>query len=107
MARLTSLLAVALAACTPVLAKIIPIQAIDVAFVPNTTTAAVGDELEFSFMPHNHSVVMGTFDDPCQPVKTGGFYSGFFVVAEGEGVGFPYGNNLLPILNPRQKLYSR
>ena len=67
-------------------AKIIPINVIDEAFEPNSTKAAVGDILEFHFLPHNHSVVMGDFNVPCQPAAIGGFYSGFKVVDSGEDV---------------------
>jgi len=74
------------AACAAVTAKIIPIQVLDDVFEPNSTAAAVGDVLEFHFMPHNHSVVMGEFGQACQPAATGGFYTGFKVVNEGEDV---------------------
>ncbi|OAA63567.1 extracellular serine-rich protein [Niveomyces insectorum RCEF 264] len=46
-------------------------------FSPDSVTAAVGDVLDFHFHPTMHSVVMGDFDNACQPAKTGGFYSGF------------------------------
>jgi len=75
-----------LAACRAVTAKTIPIKVLDDVFEPNATTAAVGDILEFHFQPHNHSVLMGSFDQPCQPAKTGGWYSGFKVVHDGEDV---------------------
>ncbi len=81
-----SILGLAVAAMGVVQAKIIPINAVDLKFEPNTTTADVGDVLEFHFMPHNHSVVLGDFTDACQPAKEGGFYSGFFAVSEGEAV---------------------
>jgi hypothetical protein len=52
-------------------------------FQPNDLTAAVGDILEFHFggpgkgvLGGNHSVALGTFDDPCVPAP-GGFWSGF------------------------------
>ncbi|KAK3358548.1 hypothetical protein B0T24DRAFT_489805, partial [Lasiosphaeria ovina] len=54
------------------------------AFDPELVSAAVGDILEFHFFPINHSVVMGDFNSPCVPVKTGGFFSGFLYVASGE-----------------------
>ncbi|KAK3389917.1 extracellular serine-rich protein [Podospora didyma] len=48
-------------------------------FTPNTTTAKVGDYLEYHFhTATQHSVVAGDFASPCTPAKTGGFYSGFF-----------------------------
>jgi plastocyanin len=54
-------------------------------FKPNSVTAKVGDILEFHFMPANHSVAMGTFDDPCSPTANG-FFSGYVPVASGESV---------------------
>lgn len=61
-------------------AKIIPVKStVDAPFFdPTNTTAEVGDIVEFHFAAHNRSVVMGSFDHPCQPVATGGFFSGFF-----------------------------
>lgn len=53
-------------------------------FSPNELKAAVGDVLEFHFYPSNHSVVQGDFDNGCQPVTTGGFFSGFFPTSSGE-----------------------
>ncbi|KAK0710081.1 hypothetical protein B0T26DRAFT_627022, partial [Lasiosphaeria miniovina] len=49
-------------------------------FSPESTTAAVGDVLEFHFFRYfpSHDVAMGDFDSPCTPAKTGGFYSGIF-----------------------------
>lgn len=64
----------------------IRIDAKNLAFEPNVVSAEVGDVLEFHFLPNNHSVVMGDFDDPCQPVKTNGFYSGYHPVESGEAV---------------------
>lgn len=55
-------------------------------FTPNTVTAAVGDILEYHFHPPMHSVVQGDFGSPCQPAKSGGFYSGFVTVSSGEAV---------------------
>lgn len=45
-------------------------------FSPNSTTAAVGDTVEFKFHPEQHSVVKGVFDKPCQAATTDGFFSG-------------------------------
>jgi plastocyanin len=45
-------------------------------FDPSSTTAQVGDVLEFHFFPRNHSVVQGSFDQACNPLS-GGFFSGF------------------------------
>ncbi|GFP54457.1 hypothetical protein ACSS6W_002257 [Trichoderma asperelloides] len=53
-------------------------------FTPDSVTAKVHDILEFHFHPINHSVVMGDFANPCQPAKTGGFFSGFQPVSSGE-----------------------
>jgi plastocyanin len=55
-------------------------------FSPTTTTAAKGDVLEFHFVPRNHSVVAGDFNNPCQPAAAGGFFSGFVPVDSGESV---------------------
>ena len=49
-------------------------------FKPNTTTAAVGDTVEFSFWPKEHSVAVGAFANPCQAATTGGFFSGMVPV---------------------------
>jgi plastocyanin len=57
-------------------------------FQPETTTAAKGDILKFHFVPRNHSVVAGDFNNPCQPAATGGFFSGFVPVSTGEPVSF-------------------
>ncbi|KAK0714765.1 Cupredoxin [Lasiosphaeris hirsuta] len=69
---------------TPASARIISIIAKDFAFDPEIANAAVGDILEFHFLPRNHSVAMGDFDNPCQPAATGGFFSGFLPAATGE-----------------------
>lgn len=62
-------------------AKIVTIKSLaDTPFFdPTNTTADVGDVLEFHFMAHNRSVVMGDLENPCQPIASGGFYSGFFI----------------------------
>jgi len=49
-------------------------------FTPNTITAADGDVLEFVFGSANHSVVMGDFNNACQPATSGGFFSGFISI---------------------------
>jgi plastocyanin len=56
------------------------------AFSPSEITAAVGDVLEFHFYAKNHSVARGDFANPCHPVTTGGFFSGYMTIASGEGV---------------------
>lgn len=45
-------------------------------FVPNDIKANVGDSIEFSFFPKNHSVTQSSFADPCHPLA-GGFFSTF------------------------------
>ncbi|KAI0126107.1 Cupredoxin [Xylariales sp. AK1849] len=56
-------------------------------FDPDSVTAAKGDILEFHFLPLNHSVAVGDFDNACQPVKEGGFFSGFYpTTAESETI---------------------
>lgn len=47
--------------------------------------AAIGDTVVFRFGgpgPQNHSVIQGSFSQPCFPLP-GGFYSGFMPVAPG------------------------
>lgn len=56
------------------------------AFTPNSVTAAKNDTLEFHFHSLNHSVVQGDFSNPCKPVSTGGFFSGFMPTSSGENV---------------------
>ena len=46
-------------------------------FSPDSVTAKTGDVLEYHFHgPLPHSVAMGDLSSPCNPAKTGGFYSG-------------------------------
>lgn len=52
-------------------------------FDPNTTTAAIGDIIEFRFWARNHSVVAGHFTQGCVPASRGGFFSGFIPTAAG------------------------
>lgn len=52
-------------------------------FDPNTTTAAIGDIIEFRFWARNHSVVAGHFTQACVPASRGGFFSGFIPTAAG------------------------
>jgi hypothetical protein len=54
-------------------------------FVHPNFPASVGDVVVFGFGgpgPQNHSVVQGTYSNPCFPLD-GGFYSGFMPVAPG------------------------
>jgi len=63
-------------------------------YSPNNITSLIGEVIEFSFNPavsafspgfrsgrannlQNHSVVQSSFQDPCHPLSTGGFSSGF------------------------------
>ncbi|KAF4624260.1 hypothetical protein G7Y89_g13916 [Cudoniella acicularis] len=48
----------------------------DLAFSPNSSTAAMGDTLEFHFFAGGHSVVSSTFNSPCIP-SSNAFYSGY------------------------------
>ncbi|KAM7218534.1 Cupredoxin [Rhypophila decipiens] len=46
-------------------------------FSPDSVTAKTGDVLEYHFHgPVPHSVAQSDFSSPCNPSKTGGFYSG-------------------------------
>jgi plastocyanin len=51
-------------------------------FTPNNLTAAVGDNVQFTFYPANHNVVQASFANPCMPMN-GGFYSGFMPTSSG------------------------
>lgn len=62
----------------------IDVGANGLAFTPDSVTAKVNDILEFHFHPINHSVVLGDFANPCQPAKSGAFFSGFMPVSSGE-----------------------
>lgn len=89
--RSTALTTVALALAAHAGAETIRIDVGEngLAFTPDTVTAKVGDVLSFNFHPINHSVVMGDFENPCAPAKTGGFFSGFMPVSSGEAVCIP------------------
>ncbi|KAK1827662.1 hypothetical protein QBC39DRAFT_232050, partial [Podospora conica] len=67
-------------------ARIIAIHAADGAFsvVNGAASALPGDVLEFHFLSANHSVVQGNENQPCSPVPSGGFFSGFLPTAQGE-----------------------
>ncbi|KII88409.1 hypothetical protein PLICRDRAFT_111045 [Plicaturopsis crispa FD-325 SS-3] len=47
---------------------------------PQNVTAAVGDTINFTFHPKNHTVTQSAFAQPCVPLD-GGFHSGFMPVA--------------------------
>jgi plastocyanin len=78
----------ALACATVTDAATITIQAMDVMYMPAKVTAVPGDILEYHFMAHNHSVVMGDFSSPCMPgAGHKGFSSGFWPTStSGENV---------------------
>ena len=52
-------------------------------FDPAEVKAAVGDVVEFHFYPQAHSVAQASFDAPCQPLNTTGFFSGPIAVKSG------------------------
>lgn len=83
-----SILATALFSLLPLsLAANIPITVGDgnLVFNPSVVTANVGDTLIFSFYPKSHSVVQSSFADPCHPLVSGGFFSGFQPLSAGPG----------------------
>jgi plastocyanin len=61
-------------------------------FEPDNISAAIGDIIEFHFLPKNHSVVQSSFDAPCVPLSSSpntntsaGIFSGFnFATKQGE-----------------------
>ncbi|CAD6589957.1 MAG: hypothetical protein ASARMPREDX12_004087 [Alectoria sarmentosa] len=69
------------------LAVNIPITVGDdkLAFNPSVVTTNVGDTLTFSYYPRNHSVAQSSFADPCHPLGSGGFFSGFQPLSAGPG----------------------
>lgn len=54
------------------------------AFSPNSFTAAIGDSIEFHFFPPAHSVVRSSFTQPCAPVNASAFFSGPTTTTSGE-----------------------
>ncbi|TVY33116.1 Extracellular serine-rich protein [Lachnellula subtilissima] len=56
---------------TPSNVKIIDVGEDGLKFSPNTTTAAIGDTIEFHFYPPQHSVAQSSFDSPCVPLNNG------------------------------------
>lgn len=52
-------------------------------FDPAEVKAAVGEVVEFHFYPRAHSVAQSSFDSPCQPLNTTGFFSGPVKVSDG------------------------
>jgi plastocyanin len=65
-------------------------------FEPDNISAAIGDIIEFHFLPKNHSVVQSSFSNPCVPLSSStspnlnkntsaGIFSGFnFATTDGE-----------------------
>ncbi|TVY49981.1 putative GPI-anchored cupredoxin [Lachnellula cervina] len=73
------------AAASPSNVKVIDVGEDGLTFSPNSTTAAVGDTIEFHFYPEKHSVAQSSFDSPCVPLNNGtGFWSGGFSTDSGE-----------------------
>ncbi|TFK63708.1 hypothetical protein BDN72DRAFT_305851 [Pluteus cervinus] len=78
-------LAIALTAIPAALAASFDVQVApggQLVFTPNTVTAAVGDTVNFTFNPANHTVTQSTFATPCTP-SDGGLDSGFKPVTAG------------------------
>ncbi|KAK6526072.1 hypothetical protein TWF281_011111 [Arthrobotrys megalospora] len=46
-------------------------------FDPENIVAEPGDIVEFHFLPRNHSVAQSNFANPCQPISSTAFFSGF------------------------------
>lgn len=80
----TTVISGALLSAAIVSAKTIEVQvgSSGLTFTPNNVTAAVGDEVQFTFYPADHNVVQGSFANPCMPMD-GGFYSGFMPTSSG------------------------
>jgi plastocyanin len=57
-------------------------------FDPDKVKAEVGDTINFSFYPKNHSVAQSSYDKPCEPMSGGSdmkpIFSGFMAVGSGE-----------------------
>jgi len=59
-------------------------------YTPNSTTAEVGDTLDFHFIDENvvSSVVKGVGNEPCVPaLNSTGFFNSGFILGESTGVG--------------------
>jgi len=57
----------------------------NLAFSPNSITAAVGEIVEFHFFPPQHSVAQSSFAAPCTPFSNGtSFFSGGMTTSSGE-----------------------
>ncbi|KAH9082097.1 hypothetical protein EDB83DRAFT_2336437 [Lactarius deliciosus] len=68
-------------------------------YTPNNINASVGDTVQFTFNPKNHTVTQSTFASPCAPLS-GGFDSGFNPVAVGTASNFPIFNVTVNDTNP-------
>lgn len=55
-------------------------------FSPDTLNVAAGDKVEFHFFPGDHSVTQASFDNPCHPLNSSSFFSGFVSPSSGESV---------------------
>lgn len=56
-------------------------------YSPESITAAVGSQVEFQFYGPTHSVVQGSFDEPCSAYNNGtGFFAGFMTKGTGPNV---------------------
>jgi plastocyanin len=80
----TTVISGALLSAAIVSAKTIEVQvgSSGLTYTPNNVTAAVGDEVQFTFYPMDHNVVQASFANPCIPMD-GGFYSGFMPTSSG------------------------
>ncbi|KAI9445221.1 hypothetical protein H4582DRAFT_1914076 [Lactarius indigo] len=68
-------------------------------YTPNNINASVGDTVQFTFNPKNHTVTQSTFANPCAPLSAG-FDSGFNPVAVGTASSFPIFNITVNDTNP-------
>lgn len=87
--RFSTSVVAAAALASNAFAKTIPIEVGNggLVFSPNSTTAAVGDELVFSFYPRTHNVVSGSFNSPCGVGNVQApIFSGNIAVASGKSV---------------------
>ncbi|KAK6337142.1 hypothetical protein TWF718_009926 [Orbilia javanica] len=53
-------------------------------FDPENIVAEPGDIVEFHFLPRNHSVAQSSFSNPCQPIGSTAFFSGFIPSIAGQ-----------------------
>jgi plastocyanin len=53
---------------------------------PDSLNVASGDKVEFHFFPGDHSVAQAAFDNPCHPLSSSSFFSGFVSPSSGESV---------------------